>query len=150
VNGDTALHFAVKNRRLLELKEMLSKGGNPFIKNKQGETAEDLLESAKKNLLRMRSDAKQQDADRVNEILSQMGEMKKDHQETNESRVHIAARANNLRKIQFYHKIGAPLESYNLNGETPLELAKGDAIRNFIEKQTKQQKGVAFSTTPLS
>jgi ankyrin repeat protein len=131
VNGDTALHFAVKNRRLLELKEMLSKGGNPFIQNKHGESAEDLLRRVT-----------DQDADKVRKILNQMEEMKKKHQETNESRVHIAARTNDLRKIQFYHKIGAPLESYNLNGETPLQVAKDlgfDHIRNFIEKQTKQQ-----------
>jgi ankyrin repeat protein len=129
VNGDTALHFAVKYKRYLELKEMLSKGGNPFIRNKHGESSEDLL----------RSDANQ-NSDLLPEIWNLIEEMKTNlSEETNESLVHAAVRKNDLKKIQFYHRIGAPLVSFNLMGQTPLELAQRhgfDDIRNFMEKQT--------------
>ena len=129
VNGDTALHFAVKNKRFLELKEMLLKGGNPFIRNKHGESAEDFL----------RRDPNQ-NSDHMPEIWNMIEEMKTNlPDETNESLVHAAVRKNDLRKIQFYHRIGAPLVSFNLMGQTPLELAQRlgfDDIRNFIEKQT--------------
>ncbi len=129
MNGDTALHFAVKYKRFLELKEMLLKGGNPFIRNKHGESAEDLL----------RSDANQ-DSDHLPEIWNLIEELKTNlPEETNESLVHAAVRKNYLKKIKFYCKIGAPLVSFNLMGQTPLELAQRlgfEDIRNFIEKQT--------------
>jgi ankyrin repeat protein len=139
VNGYTALHFAVKYRRFLELKEMLLKGGNPLIRNKHGESAEDFL----------RRDPNQ-NSDHLPEIWNMIEEMKTNlPEETNESLVHAAVRKNDLKKIKFYHKIGAPLVSFNLMGQTPLELAQQlgfDEIEQFIEKQTSEDDSFRFES----
>ncbi len=45
VNGDTVLHIAYKKGRINELLAMMENKGNPFIKNKRGETIANYLES---------------------------------------------------------------------------------------------------------
>ena len=44
VLGDTVMHYAVKQRRYTELLEMLCHDGNPFVKNKDGESVASILE----------------------------------------------------------------------------------------------------------
>ena len=42
--GDTVMHCAVKQRRYPELLEMLHHGGNPFVKNKEGESVASIFQ----------------------------------------------------------------------------------------------------------
>ncbi len=118
---------------------MLLKGGNPFIRNKHGKSAEDLL----------RGDTNQ-NSEHLTEIWNLIEEMKYNlSAETNESLVHTAVRKNDLKKVQFYNKIGAPLVSFNLMGQTPLELAQQlgfDNIEQFIEKQTSGDDSFRFQS----
>ena len=107
------MHFAAILERYPELKAMLDKGGNPFLRNNQGQTVESILRSTT-----------DQDSRLVEEIFNNIDLLKRrTPQETNESLVHSAVRRNNFKKLRFYHRLGASLDTYNLKGKTPRDLA---------------------------
>ena len=114
VNGNTVLHCAAKNERFEELKFMIQAGGNPFIRNKLGQTTEILLQQLPAT-----------ESNMVPEILELIEQLKNaTPEEKNTSLVHEAVLNNNLERLRLYHKIGAPLHSYNMKGQTPKDLAE--------------------------
>ena len=112
VDGNTVLHYAYKHKRFAELQEMLKMGGNPFVKNNNGQSIEFLI-GLKKHC-----------SEEFLEIEKMIKEAKQNiPEETNESLVHKAVRENDLKKLKLYHKFGALLSSYNSKGQTPKDVA---------------------------
>ena len=164
--GDTVMHYAVKQHRYPELLEMLCHGGNPFVKNKEGESVASILENSsmdeaivdEENSISMKDDTilhpmivdgelsplqQQRHSKIIQEIKSKIEEMntaQTDIKETNESLVHRAVRQNNLKKLILYKKFGACFHSFNLRGQTPQELANEFGytdVSNFLKRNTR-------------
>ena len=112
---------------------MINAGGNPFIQNKLGQTTETLLlqpPHVESNLLA--------------ELLTTFEQLKNETpDERKTSLVHEAVRANNLKKLRIFCKIGAPLNTYNRKGQSPLvlaeELGHGDIFK-FLHENSFHQK----------
>jgi hypothetical protein len=117
------LHFAAKNKRFAELKEMIINGGNPFLKNKSGQNVENLLK-----------DVSADHSSIVREIFHEIEKLKRDiPQETNESLLHEAARKNNLGRLKLLHQLGAPFESFNMRGQRPRDVAEELGFNDIVK-----------------
>ena len=119
------MHFAAKLGRFQELKAMLDNGGNPFLKNKSGETIEGLLKT---------NPTQQSQSTIVQEILNEAEQLKqRTTMETNESLVHSAVRKKDLKILKLYSKLGASLQTLNLKDQTPRELAAELGFHEIVQ-----------------
>ena len=94
---------------------MLENNGNPFIRNKKGETIDDYLQKEACDAI-----IYQKLKDYVRKIQIQQNNIL---EEKPADRVHQSVIENNLKKLRLYRLLSASLESYNLKGEMPLEIA---------------------------
>ena len=107
------MHFAAKLGRFQELKAMLDNGGNPFLRNKSGQTVEGLLKTNST-----------QQSTIVQKIIDVIDQLKqRTPVETNESLVHSAVRNKDLKLLKLCYKRGASLQTFNLKDQTPRDLA---------------------------
>ena len=107
------MHFAAKLGRFQELKAMLDNGGNPFLRNKSGQTVEGLLKTNST-----------QQSTIVQKIIDVIDQLKqRTPVETNESLVHSAVRNKDLKLLNLCYKLGASLQTFNLKDQTPRDLA---------------------------
>ena len=178
VLGDTVMHYAVKQQRYLELREMLNHGGNPFVKNKEGKSVASMMErfsfsegkTIEENSIRMgiatdshssNTDAavstvqKCQNSKIIQEINMKIEEMKTVEnvsKENNESLLHRAVRQNNLKRVKLYQKLGASFHSFNQNGQTPEELANElshTEILSFLKEKNKNLVSQDLNVTEI-
>ena len=112
--GDTAMHFAAKRNQLRALLSMIRKGGNPFIKNLGGETAESIVRNLRDEV----------PAEERTEVLNAIeGYLEKFPPKPYDSLVHSAARQNELGRLKVMKFFGANFESYNERRQLPLDVA---------------------------
>jgi hypothetical protein len=111
--GDTVLHFALKKTNLEALSAMLEHGGNPFIKNKKGESIESLLQRSEFEI--------------PVKIAAKINELKSAPIQCKESPVHKSVRDNNVNRLKILKMCFASLESYNYHQERP----GGNAIKKI-------------------
>ena len=69
----------------------------------------------------------------VADILAKIEQLKNETPvERKESWVHEAVPANNLTRLKNYHRIGAPMHSYNAKGQTPKDLAEELSFSDIV------------------
>ena len=120
---DTVMHYAAKLGRFRELKAMIDKGGNPFLKNRNGQNVESLLRGNPNSASPI-----------VDEILAIIERLKQQTpHETNESLVHAAVRKNSLKRLKLFYNLGASLESFNLTGQTPRDVAVELELHHIVQ-----------------
>ena len=112
-NWNTVLHFAFKENQFEALTRMIQNGGNPFVRNKEGESVNLLLESL---------------TEEQAGIKEQLKEAIKNFEENfpcgdQESFVHCAARNNQLKLLKRYKFLQASFDSYNNKRQKPVEIA---------------------------
>ncbi len=140
-NGDTVLHIAYKKEKFNELLAMLEHNGNPFLKNKKGESIENYLkvEFSSNEILK-----------KIKEKVETLKKETKDAlKKTSTGVVHQATIERNLNKLRFYYFFSISLETFNGNGVIPLELALDSndlEIVLFIVNSTKN----IFENTSLA
>ena len=92
---------------------MLDNGGNPFLRNKSGQTVEGLLKTNST-----------QQSTIVQKIIDVIDQLKqRTPVETNESLVHSSVRNKDLKLLKLCYKLGASLQTFNLKDQTPRDLA---------------------------
>ena len=112
-NWDTVLHFAFRENQFVALIRMIQNGGNPFIRNKKGESVITLLESL--------TEEQAQIKEQLQEAIKNFEE--KYPSTDQESGVHSAARKNQLKKLKRYKLFSASFDPYNNKRQKPVEVA---------------------------
>ena len=110
---NTVMHFAFDGQQFDALVKMIQHGGNPFVRNKAGQSIESMLESLSPD----QSSIKKL-------LLSEIENFKlKFPPQDQESLVHSAARNNRLKLLKVYRLLNASLDSFNYKRQKPLEVA---------------------------
>ena len=94
---------------------MLNKGGNPFVLNRQGESVSSLIDS---------QSPVEGEEEIIDQIKSKIEALKKIQVlDSNESPTHRVVRQNKVCKLKLFKILGASLNSFNLKGQTPRDVA---------------------------
>jgi len=92
------------------LEALLKNGGDPFIKNKNGDSIESYLQN-------------REDLQNLKELVDQARiNQNSDHTEENYY-IHKAVETGSMKWLQFYAFFGGIFKSFNKNGERPLDIA---------------------------
>ena len=113
INGDTVMHMAFKKGNFEALMAMLEKGGNPFVKNKRGESIVSYLQASEPEI-QQKFEPKIKEL-KIKALLASI--------KSEESPVHRSVRENNLKRLKRLRMFCATLESYNSMQEKPIDIA---------------------------
>jgi len=97
---------------------MIKSGGNPFLRNKEGASVNSLID----NLTEDQADVREQLKEAIKNFFEEQKRIGEEggHRE---SAVHAAARNKNLKLLKRYKLLQASFDSYNYQGQKPVEVA---------------------------